>query len=122
MDDRIVIENLIVPCHVGKTARERQRKQMVVIDVSLYLDLSEAAKTDSIRRTVDYSQARRDILAFVTISGEFKLIEALTEGLATTFLQKYPFLTMVSLKVRKKKYSTQPVLGVEITRQQGKAV
>ena len=112
--DRIFIENLRLDCLVGVTEDERRQPQKVILDVSLFLDLSGAAASEKIEDTVDYKEARRHISQFVS-TGEFLLLESLAEGVAAAVIDGFR-VEKVVVRARKEKYSSDPSIGVEIGR------
>ena len=69
--DRICIRDLLVRCIIGIYPEERKDKQDVVINLTLYADLSQAAKTDRIEDAVDYKTMKKKILAMVEESSFF---------------------------------------------------
>jgi D-erythro-7,8-dihydroneopterin triphosphate epimerase len=52
--DKIHIRDILLRCVIGINPEERREKQDVVIDVTLYADLSLAGATDDFNNTVDY--------------------------------------------------------------------
>lgn len=79
--DRIHIRELMARCIVGINPEERLEKQDVIINLTLYGDLSQAAKTDNIEDTVNYKGIKKGILRIVEDS-EFFLLERLAEQIA----------------------------------------
>lgn len=79
--DRILIKDLLLRCIIGVNDFERREKQDVVVNVTIFSNLAEAAKTDDIRKTVDYKQITKDIIKLVE-SSEFFLVETLAENIA----------------------------------------
>ncbi len=114
VEDKIFIENLTLPCTIGVLDTERITKQEVVVDVVVSLSLRRAGITDDIRRTVSYSELRGQVTEFVS-TGDFRLLEGVAEGVASLVLKKRA-ARKVMVRVRKKKYSEAPLMGVEITR------
>lgn len=112
--DRIFLENLRLDCLIGVTDEERRRPQKVMLDVSLFLDLSAAAASEKIEETVDYREARRQVSQFVS-TGEFLLLESLAEGVASAVLDSFK-VDRVVVRARKEKYSSDPSIGVEVER------
>jgi len=117
--DTIFIENLRLDCVIGVTEEERRQPQKVLVDVSLVLDLSRAARSRRIEDTVDYREAKRQFSQFVS-TGEFILLESLAEGIASLALERFK-VERVVVRVRKEKYSVEPSIGVEIERDRGAA-
>jgi FolB domain-containing protein len=116
MEDKIFIKNLVVPCRVGVPDRERGRRQDVIVDAYIFLDLREAGIADDLDKTVSYSEIRQEIFEFAS-RGEFRLLESIAEGIASLLL-KSSAARMVKIRVSKKKYSKSPKIGIEITRMQ----
>lgn len=85
--DKLIITNLRTRCIVGLREEERQKEQDVVLNITLYADLSRAGESDSIEDTVDYSSLKKEILTFVEGSS-FLLIERLAQEIAGLCLKK----------------------------------
>ena len=79
--DQIHICDLLLRCIIGINDPERLNRQDVVINVTLYADLSAACKSDRIEDTIDYKGIKNRIVQMVEGS-EFFLVEALAESLA----------------------------------------
>ena len=97
--DKIIIENLRARCIIGVFPHERNRKQDVVINITLYTDIKQAVKSDDLNDTVDYKTLRDEILEHVEGSA-FNLIETLAESVASICLQTKG-VSSVSVKVDK---------------------
>ncbi len=114
--DKVFVKNLVVPCKVGVTKEERLKKQNVVIDIDVFCDLSNAGTTDDLSKSISYSEIQEKTINFVT-SGEFKLLESVAEGVASLIL-KNSFSSKVTVSVKKEKYANEPMMGIEISRNQ----
>lgn len=84
--DKIHIRDLLLRCIIGIEPDEREKKQDVVISVTLHADLSEAGRSDSFARTVDYRSVKKRIVELVERS-EFFLLESLAEAVAGVCLE-----------------------------------
>lgn len=84
--DRIQIRDLSVECIIGINPEERVKKQEVLISLTLYANLSEAARTDRVEDTVDYKSLKKGIRDCVGAS-EFFLLERLAEQVAEIALR-----------------------------------
>ena len=104
-----------MPCKVGVTEEERLKKQNVILDAEIFCDLSLAGANDDFDQTIDYFALMKDIATVVT-KGEFKLLESIGETVTSLILKDHKVLS-VTLAVRKEKYSQNPVLGIEISRE-----
>ncbi len=109
-------ESAIVPCRIGIAEKERSRKQDVIVDVVIFHDLRKAGITDDLSNTVSYSEVKSKISDLVS-GGEFNLLESLAERIASLLLKDFA-IRRVQVRVRKKKYSKSPLIGVEIVRSQ----
>jgi len=85
--DKILIKDLLLRCIIGINESERREKQDVLINVDIWADLTQAAKTDDLSKTVDYKQITKDIVKLVEKS-EFFLVETLAESVAKVCLQR----------------------------------
>ena len=79
--DRIHIRQLRLRCIIGINPEEREKKQDIEVDITLYADLSQAAATDAIEDTVDYKGIKLKVVELVENSSFF-LIERLAERVA----------------------------------------
>lgn len=84
--DRIYIRDLETRCIVGIYPEERIHKQDVILNITLWCDLSRAGATDNIDDTVNYKGVNKDILAHVEAS-EYFLIERMAETVAQICLE-----------------------------------
>jgi FolB domain-containing protein len=114
--DKIFIKNLVIPCKIGLYEKERRRKQDVIIDVEIFHNLKEAGVTDNIRKTINYSELTLRITKLVS-GCESRLLENIAQNIASLVL-KDSRTRKVTVRVRKKKYSRNPLAGIEITRLQ----
>lgn len=79
--DRIHIRDLTVECIVGINPEERVNKQLVMINITLYADLSRPCHSDAIADTIDYKSVKQAVLREVEQS-KYHLIERLAERIA----------------------------------------
>jgi FolB domain-containing protein len=114
MPDRIFIENLRLRCRIGISPTERRRLQDVLIDLSIFVDLEPATRSDDVEDSLNYREVRERVSELVS-GEEFGLLESLAGAVADLVL-KYPPVERVEVRVRKGKYSTEPSIGVEISR------
>ena len=84
--DRIHMRDLRCYCIVGIFEHERKTKQEVVINLTIYADLSKPCASDNIEDTINYKSLKQDILSMVENSGFF-LIEKMAEEIATICLR-----------------------------------
>ncbi|MEX2015499.1 MAG: dihydroneopterin aldolase [Candidatus Hydrogenedentales bacterium] len=84
--DRIHIRDLLVRCIIGVNDDERERKQDVLINITLHANLRRAAATDDIHETVDYKAIKTRVMD-LTEASQFYLIERLADRIADTCLE-----------------------------------
>ena len=89
LSDRIHLRDLKVACIIGINPEERVEKQDVVINLTVYADLSKAARSDRIDDTVDYKQLKKEVMSAVETS-DFFLLERLAERVANIALEPPP--------------------------------
>ncbi len=113
--DRILISDLAARCIVGVNDEERREKQDVLINLTLYADLSKACKSDLFEDTVDYRGMKKRIVKMVEES-QYYLVEALAQAVAEICLSDSK---VMEVKVRVEKPSAlrfARTVGVEIVR------
>lgn len=84
--DQIHIKDLLLRCIIGINPDEREKKQDVIINVTLFADLSTACRSDSIDDTVNYKSIKNKIVSLVE-SSFFFLIEKMAEEIAGLCLE-----------------------------------
>ena len=97
--DRIHLRDLRASCVIGTGESERERRQELVVNVTLSLDLSAAGRSDRLEHTVDYSILARGIVELAEASS-FRLIERLAEEIAG-FCLANPRVERVEVRVDK---------------------
>ncbi len=112
--DKVYVKNLVLPCRIGVYEEERKEKQNIVLDIEIFVDLTGAACSDDVQKTISYSEVQEQVTEFVA-GTEFKLLETLAENIAALIL-KNPAVNHVTVGVKKEKYAKQPIMGIEITR------
>ena len=83
--DKILIEGISVNAIIGTLAHERVRRQNLLIDIEISLDLKKAAATDDLFQSVDYSEIERRTVEIAEASS-FKLLEALAGAVGNMLL------------------------------------
>jgi dihydroneopterin aldolase len=88
MADRITLTGLRIFGHHGVFEHERRDGQDFVIDITVWLDLTEAVATDDLKTTVHYGELAQ--LAAGIVSGPPKdLIEAVAGQIADSVMRTY---------------------------------
>lgn len=98
--DLIYLRDLKIECVIGIYDWERRIKQALYIDLDMAADIARAAKTDSIRDTLDYKAVAKRLQQFVGES-QFQLVETLAERIAETVLTEFQ-VPWVRVRINKK--------------------
>lgn len=89
MTDRITLTGLTVYGQHGVFEHEKRDGQDFVVDITVWLDLTDAAATDDLHRTVHYGELAE--LAAEIIAGPPRdLIEAVAGEIADAVLRTFP--------------------------------
>lgn len=99
MADRISLTGLRVFGYHGVYDAERRDGQEFVLDLTLWLDLTAAARTDDLRETVHYGELAQ-LAADIVAGPPRDLIEAVAGEIADTVMARYP-LHAVEVTVHK---------------------
>jgi 7,8-dihydroneopterin aldolase/epimerase/oxygenase len=118
MSGAIFVNGLVLHAYHGVMPHEAKVGQPFVLDLMLDIDLSEAARTDTLKHTVSYEQLVK------TASDAFgarrcRLVEAAAGAVADAVLDRYPLVKSVRVTVRKPQApiaATFDDVGVIITR------
>jgi FolB domain-containing protein len=112
---KIFIKDLRLECKIGVTEIERQKKQPVIINVTMWVDVSRAGETDDINQTVNYEDIYLQIIKLVE-EGSFRLLELLAEEITRICLQNI-LVQKVEVRVEKPKaLELAASAGIEIVR------
>ncbi|OGJ91630.1 MAG: dihydroneopterin aldolase [Candidatus Raymondbacteria bacterium RifOxyA12_full_50_37] len=79
--DAIIIRDLALRAFIGIYPEEQRKKQSIVINIALSVDLRKPGKTDNIDDTVDYKKLKREIITMVE-STRFNLVEHCADRIA----------------------------------------
>ena len=75
----LVLQGLSCRAKVGVPDWERRKRQRIVLDLTLSIDLKAAALSDDLKDSVDYWAVEKAVRAAVE-GGEFKLLERLADA------------------------------------------
>ncbi len=104
----VKLVNLTFYAHHGVHKEEHFVGSKYEVDAEMYFDYSQAARQDDITRTIDYRLVYEKTRSVLTQKKYF-LIEAVAYTIATEFLEDFPVLDAVTIKVRKR---NPPIGGV----------
>lgn len=97
--DSIELNGIRVLALCGVLPEERARRQPFSIDIEVFCDLANAARSDSLEATIDYGTLG-EAIATLAERESFMLLERFAERIAATVL-KSPLAEAVSVRVRK---------------------
>jgi len=97
--DKVFIKDLLVRGIIGIRDWEREKPQDILINVTVFTDISQAAKSDDIKDCVDYSALSKKLQAHAETAARLT-VEALANDLAMICL-KENLVNKVIVKVEK---------------------
>jgi len=96
---KISLENIRLYGYHGATSSERELGQRFEVDVEITADLSEAVKSDDMKKTINYEQVFRLVEAEV-VREKHHLLETLADKLAREIVAKFGALEVL-VRIRK---------------------
>ncbi len=106
--DKIVLTGLEFFGYHGALPEENVIGQRFIVDVAMYLDLSEAGIHDDLRASINYAEVYEKVQDIV--EGEpFKTIEAVAEEIAAMLHSSYARLKKAEITVHK---PGAPIAGI----------
>jgi len=108
MTGRITLSTMVFYGYHGDLPEENTLGQRFVIDLVLTLDIAEAAATDNLHKTVDYTQVY-GICRETVEKDRFKLIEALANHVIDRVLAACPIVDKVEITIKK---PSVPIAGI----------
>lgn len=94
------IEDLRVRCIVGVYTHERKVEQDLFVDLRLEFDFSEAARTDQIAHTLDYTRLAAMLEEWMQRE-KFELIETLAERACVLIIDAFPQVRACRVTIKK---------------------
>lgn len=84
----------------GVFPEENRLGQQFFVDLELLMDMKQAARTDELEYALDYSAVHAFVKQIVE-GTPFKLLEALTDHIASRVLEHYTIVNEVTVRVTK---------------------
>jgi 7,8-dihydroneopterin aldolase/epimerase/oxygenase len=94
------LEDLRIRCIVGVYTHERKVEQDLFVDVRLEFDFSEAARTDHISHTLDYTRLAAMLEEWMQRE-KFELIETLAERACVLITDGFPEVRHCRVTIKK---------------------
>lgn len=114
--DKVFIKDLLVRGIIGIRDWEREKPQDILINVTVFTDISQAAKTDDIKYCVDYSALSKKLQIHAETAARLT-VEALANDLAEICIEEN-LVKKVIVKVEKPgAVRFAKSVGVEIERE-----
>ena len=104
----IRIKNAVFYAYHGVMADEQNLGGKFEVDIEMHCDLSAAAESDSLRKTVDYEKVYGFIQRTV-LAKKYYLLEALAQAITRGVLREFYNVEIVTVRLRK---PHPPVKGV----------
>jgi 7,8-dihydroneopterin aldolase/epimerase/oxygenase len=100
MMDRMLLKRIVFYGYHGVYPEENRLGQKYLVDLDLRLNLSRAARSDDVNDTVNYAEIHALVKEIVE-GPPVKLIEALTEKIASAVLGTYTSIIEATVSVTK---------------------
>ena len=100
MSGTVRLVNAVFYAHHGVMQEEHRIGGRYEVDVAMRFDLSEAAQSDDLKRTVDYERVYQ-IVEHIVTANRFYLIERLAYLIAREVLKEYSVVDSTEVTVRK---------------------
>ncbi|SDX84158.1 dihydroneopterin aldolase [Paenibacillus sp. CF384] len=98
--DKMTLKGMRFFGYHGVFPEENKLGQQFYVDLSLQMDLSQAARTDDLEHTINYAEIHARVKSIVE-GPPFKLIEALAGHVASAVLDAYTSVNEVTVSVTK---------------------
>jgi FolB domain-containing protein len=117
MMDKIFIKDLLVRAIIGINPEERVKKQDILINMTLFADIRQAAQSDDIADAVNYKAITKRVIEHVENSSDL-LVEKLVSDIAQLVLTEF-HVDAVRVRVEKPgALRFAKSVGIEIERTQ----
>ncbi len=114
--DSITLHPIAINTIIGILPHERVAPQLLVVSVTLFFDMTDAALHDRVEYTVDYAAVLETVMEFST-HHQFDLIEAFAVSLADELLLRFLRLKSVSVGLEKPQaFHSAPMVCLKLTR------
>ena len=100
MTDHVFVTGLALHAYHGVMEHEAKVGQTFKLDLTLDMDLTEAARTDKLADTVGYDQVV-DVASKTFCANRYRLVEAAAGAVADAVLARFPQVTAVRVTVHK---------------------
>ena len=113
MKDRLSIIDFELWTHIGVPKEERKTEQRLVVTVEMSVDAKAAAKSDDVKKSINYADVAEDLKKLALI--ERKTIERFAEDIAKMILKSYK-TSAVTVTVKKFAIPGSASVAIQMTR------
>ncbi|WP_423224066.1 dihydroneopterin aldolase [Candidatus Amarolinea aalborgensis] len=113
--DRVEVRDLLLRCIIGINPEERVNPQDVLINLTLFADISRAGHSDDIADAINYKTATKRVIALVEQS-KFFLVEKMATEIAHLILSEFDVERIVVRLEKPGALRFARSVGVEIER------
>jgi FolB domain-containing protein len=113
--DKVFIKDLFIRSVIGISDKERSQPQDIIVNVTLYTDITNGGKTDDIENCINYRTVAKAIIAHVEKTHRYT-VESLATDISVICLENP---TVIKARVRVEKPGAvrfSKSVGVEIVR------
>lgn len=100
MTDSVFVSGLVLHAYHGVAEHEARVGQSFIIDLTIEMDLSEAARSDRLADTASYDDVV-DTVRTAFLAQRYRLVEAAAGAVADAVLARFPHANGVSITVHK---------------------
>ena len=115
--DKVILRGLEIFAYHGVNPEEKRDGQLFVLDITLFADLSQARKSDSLEDTVNYAAVRKTVQGAFTET-IYNLIERAAQAVCDAVFAGFPQVEEITLRLKKPEAPMNAVFdyaAVEIT-------
>lgn len=100
MTDEVLLEGMRFYAYHGVNPEERSQGQRFVVDIALAADLRQAARSDDLTQTINYSSVYKQVKAVIE-GPPHQLVEVVADEIARSLLAEFSLATAITVTVRK---------------------
>ncbi|MBQ9501073.1 MAG: dihydroneopterin aldolase [Lentisphaeria bacterium] len=112
--DKIHIGGLELLTVIGTLPEEQERRQSLLLDLEIALDLAAAGRSDDLTQTIDYSEIESRMIRLAETT-HFQLVEAFAQA-AADIVMSYEKVAACTVTVTKPGASRRATVKVELNR------
>lgn len=117
--DKILMKNMAFFGNHGVLSEETTLGQKFFVDAVLHTNTKQAGLTDEVDNTTSYAEVY-EVIKDIVENRTFKLLEALSETIASEVLEKFELVSMIDITIRKPEAPVAGIFdyfGIEIRRE-----